>query len=107
MAVSVGAECNSSIAMLLSPPPSPIMGRLVFTPYANLPMPPALGPATDSESDHCISIPNESTRSVSVSEKLTTRSPMRALSPTRAMSPIRNGIRRILSIGCSDNDTDK
>lgn len=92
MADSVSAECNPSIAMLLSPPSSPIMhGRLVLTPHGNFPMPPALGPATDSESDHCISIPNKSTHSVSVSEKLAgSRKPMRALSPTRAVSPIRS-----------------
>ena len=91
-AVSVGAEWSPSIAMLLSPPSSPIMhGRLVLTPRANLPLPLALGPAADDESDHWVSIPNESAHSISVSEKLMeSRSPVRALSPTRALSPIRS-----------------
>lgn len=89
MAVSVGAECSSSIAMLLSPPLSPVI-RGPLTPHAKLvPTPVALGPATDSESDNCVSIPIESAHPVS--EHLTgSRSPVRALSPSRAMSPIRS-----------------
>jgi len=83
------SECSPSIAMLLSPPSSIMHGNLVLAPHTNLPMPLALGPDTDNESENCVFISNESAHSVS--EKLMgLRSPMRALSPTRAMSPIRS-----------------
>lgn len=88
-AISVGAQCSPSIAMLLSRPSSPSTQgrRLVLTPHPNSPMPPEPNPAIDDENDDCV--PHENAHPVS--EKLTeSRSPMRALSPTRAMSPIRS-----------------
>lgn len=89
-AISVGTECSPSIAMLLSPPTSPVMqGRHGLTPRTNSHMPPALNPAMDGENEDHISVLNENVHPAS--EMLTrSRSPMRALSPTRAMSPIRS-----------------
>ncbi|KAG6373333.1 hypothetical protein JVT61DRAFT_6476 [Boletus reticuloceps] len=100
-AVSVDTECSPSIAMLLSPPSSPMMRghHLVLAPHAKLPVPVALG---STKSDNYVSFQNGSMHSVS-EQLMGSRSPMRALSPTRAMSPIRDGIKRILSIGRPDN----
>ena len=89
LAVSVGSD-SPSIAMLLSSPPPPDMyGRVAVSPNTDFPIPVALRPAMDDESDNHTVTPTE--KSHKVPEKLTgSRGPIRALSPTRAMSPIRS-----------------
>ncbi|KAH7925820.1 hypothetical protein BV22DRAFT_1194850 [Leucogyrophana mollusca] len=83
---------NASIAAILSPPTSPapsIRGRSVLTPQANLPF------VTSPHHKGLLSPRASPERDL---KKAT--NPMRALSPARAMSPIRDGLRRVLSIGC-------
>ncbi|KAG9315171.1 hypothetical protein JVU11DRAFT_4296 [Chiua virens] len=101
---SVGAD-HPSIAMLLSPPSSPVLrGRLVPPPPTNMLISFALNPRTEGEGENGIPFPSEN----AVPEKLIrSRSPLRALSPTRALSPIRDGIRRVLSFGYSVEPTNE
>ncbi|KAH7909437.1 hypothetical protein BJ138DRAFT_231844 [Hygrophoropsis aurantiaca] len=78
---------NASIAAVLSPPTSPapsVRGRPVLVSQQNLPILPMPLFSGTKGPGHA-------------------KSPMRALSPARALSPIRDGLRRVLSIGCLNN----
>ncbi|KIJ66840.1 hypothetical protein HYDPIDRAFT_26257 [Hydnomerulius pinastri MD-312] len=109
---AVGAGYNSSIAMILSPPSSPIMGagRAILAPQTNLSL---AFPMATHDGERGVFVEAGGNLACAANVLVRAKSPSRAMSPGRAkspgraMSPIRDGLRRVLSIGCLNDFGDE